>query len=1039
MRLKVSRLVVAFALAAVPIAVITGPAQAAPDHSRTLTDVSGPQSWQGAAPPSGNNIAYDANSGEPCPETPALDGSDYCEQALIHVLVATPKAIQVKLADDTVNDFDLFIYTSNSSGARGSLIDSSTNGSTIGEVVDVASAGPDSYYLVQVVYFLTAAAGYNATAEVVGAAFPPDFPETTYYLHRSGSIPNPPAPGSFNTTAPTAQDPAVASSSAIAPVQPQWAGSITGPGTIRRLKVDFWQTAPVSEGFGDVDYDVSLIVGTTRYQFPQFTEPLGPGVPSQVIHTFSEESPLPIVVPSGATPVTLEIAGHFIDSQSTYQIFYDSVNLASNFVVNPPPVSTRAPFPPDVDTPPGLQEFVASEFAQGWTSRSEPHIAQSPVNPDILIAGSKFYNKPDTADGDQVIDPLAEYEFKIGTYVSFDGGQTWTDLGQLKTCSLAESNQAQWGTPNSPCYPMDLPNVEGPEEGGTDIGEEYITSDVWLNFDDEGNAYVMVLDHPPFDGAGEGNGWGMTLHRWESVSPADVAGGNTWSNRLPINFYDNANTQALLLDDKNTFAVNNAGPDGDNQTGIMIACWGQTASDPVIGAGKQQVVCERSTDGGLTWPGTPIPVSGVEPLVIGVHVVADTQDPDTFYATWLQYATGGAGGDIGGTATPETLSFAVTVDGGQTWAELPPVDLVTQIPRQFPGQLFRNLSIPIMAVGPNSELYIAIAQYLPAPDPANDEDDLQADITIYKSTNGGATWTGPDNITDNTGGGTNANADQFQPYIAVTETGQVNVVYFDRRLDLRTAKHPGNYFTDVYLSRSNNGGTSWTDVRLTHDSTDPEFNAPISPSGLFFGDYQGLVVDDCFAIPFFNDTHMANDEFLDPGPERDPEFDEPDSAFTSRFQEAINWRVPNTTEFGGTREQPCGADLAVTKTDNRTTAAPTGRNLTYTVTVTNNGPDSADGVVMTDTLPGTVTFVSSTPSVGSCSGTATVTCDLGTMANGGTATIDIVVKPTQVGSIVNTATVAATTTDPDLGNNTATETTAVCRITSRQTSIPCNP
>jgi uncharacterized repeat protein (TIGR01451 family) len=133
------------------------------------------------------------------------------------------------------------------------------------------------------------------------------------------------------------------------------------------------------------------------------------------------------------------------------------------------------------------------------------------------------------------------------------------------------------------------------------------------------------------------------------------------------------------------------------------------------------------------------------------------------------------------------------------------------------------------------------------------------------------------------------------------------------------------------------------------------------------------------------------------------------------------------------------ADLAITKTDNRTSAAPTGRNLTYTVTVTNNGPDPAEEVVMTDTLPGSVTFVSATPSVGSCAGTAPVTCLLGTMANGAVVTIDIVVKPTQVGSITNTASVTSTTTDPNLSNNTAIETTTVCRITSRQTSIPCNP
>src|SRR5688572_14979178 len=355
MRFKSMKLALAVALALVPVVGLSGTAQAAPDHSETLTDVSGPQTWQGAAPASGNNVAYDAASGEPCPETPAVDGSDYCEQALLHVQVAVPKAIQVHLADDTVNDFDLFIYSSDSAGTRGALIDSSTNGSTIGEVVDVNNAGPDSYYLVQVVYFLTAAAGYDATAEIIGAALPPDLPQTVYYLHEDGPPPPPADPGTFDTTAPTAQNPSVASSSALAPVQPQWTGNIgTAPGTIRRLRVAFYQSAPASEGFGNVDYDIALIVGTTRYQFPTLTEPLAPGVPSLVTHTFSEGelgSPLPIALPGGV--VTFEIAGHFIDSQSTFQIFYDSVQNNSHFVVNPPPVVTRNPVAPDVDNPPG--------------------------------------------------------------------------------------------------------------------------------------------------------------------------------------------------------------------------------------------------------------------------------------------------------------------------------------------------------------------------------------------------------------------------------------------------------------------------------------------------------------------------------------------------------------------------------------------------------------------------------------------------------------------------------------------------------------
>ena len=64
-----------------------------------------------------------------------------------------------------------------------------------------------------------------------------------------------------------------------------------------------------------------------------------------------------------------------------------------------------------------------------------------------------------------------------------------------------------------------------------DFGEEYITSDVWTDFDDEGNAYAMVLDSPPFP---SGNGWGMSFHRWQTPSAADIRRGRTWSNRIII-------------------------------------------------------------------------------------------------------------------------------------------------------------------------------------------------------------------------------------------------------------------------------------------------------------------------------------------------------------------------------------------------------------------------------------------------------------------------------------------------------------------------
>lgn len=131
------------------------------------------------------------------------------------------------------------------------------------------------------------------------------------------------------------------------------------------------------------------------------------------------------------------------------------------------------------------------------------------------------------------------------------------------------------------------------------------------------------------------------------------------------------------------------------------------------------------------------------------------------------------------------------------------------------------------------------------------------------------------------------------------------------------------------------------------------------------------------------------------------------------------------------------ADLALTKTD-PPGRVPTGRNMTYTLSVVNNGADQATGVTVTDQLPSSVTFVSAIASQGSCGETGgIVTCDVGSMPSGGTATVDIVVRPTIAGTIINTASVTASTPDPNMDNNSDSEDTSVCRVTSRRSSIPC--
>ncbi|HEY3129262.1 MAG TPA: hypothetical protein VGL91_07375 [Acidobacteriota bacterium] len=118
------------------------------------------------------------------------------------------------------------------------------------------------------------------------------------------------------------------------------------------------------------------------------------------------------------------------------------------------------------------------------------------------------------------------------------------------------------------------------------------------------------------------------------------------------------------------------------------------------------------------------------------------------------------------------------------------------------------------------------------------------------------------------------------------------------------------------------------------------------------------------------------------------------------------------------------ADLSISKSDSPDPVT-VGNNLTYTIVVS-NGPAAATGVVVTDTLPASVTFVSAGATQGSCSQAAgTVTCNIGSMAVSATATITIVVAPTAAGSISNTATVKANEPDANPANNSATVTTTV--------------
>jgi uncharacterized repeat protein (TIGR01451 family) len=118
------------------------------------------------------------------------------------------------------------------------------------------------------------------------------------------------------------------------------------------------------------------------------------------------------------------------------------------------------------------------------------------------------------------------------------------------------------------------------------------------------------------------------------------------------------------------------------------------------------------------------------------------------------------------------------------------------------------------------------------------------------------------------------------------------------------------------------------------------------------------------------------------------------------------------------------ADVSVTKSDSPDPVT-VGASVNYTITVTNDGADTATEVELTDVLPSTVSLVSVTSSVGSCTGSSTIVCDLGDLANGASATVNIVVTTMAVGKLTNTATVSSDETDTDPSNNSVEQQTIV--------------
>jgi uncharacterized repeat protein (TIGR01451 family) len=124
-----------------------------------------------------------------------------------------------------------------------------------------------------------------------------------------------------------------------------------------------------------------------------------------------------------------------------------------------------------------------------------------------------------------------------------------------------------------------------------------------------------------------------------------------------------------------------------------------------------------------------------------------------------------------------------------------------------------------------------------------------------------------------------------------------------------------------------------------------------------------------------------------------------------------------------------GADLSIIQASASPEPVGIGMNFTYSTDALNEGPQDAAGVMLSDQLPSGTSFVSATPSQGSCShANRTVTCNLGSLASAFDATVSLVVTPTATGTITNSVSVSGAQQDLAPANNSITQNTTVVPV-----------
>ncbi|MEZ5914922.1 MAG: proprotein convertase P-domain-containing protein [Parvularculaceae bacterium] len=214
--------------------------------------------------------------------------------------------------------------------------------------------------------------------------------------------------------------------------------------------------------------------------------------------------------------------------------------------------------------------------------------------------------------------------------------------------------------------------------------------------------------------------------------------------------------------------------------------------------------------------------------------------------------------------------------------------------------------------------------------------------------------------------------------------------------------------TDIQLDLRSPAGTS---VRLINGPANQNYNN------------YNVVMDDEASTLINNGSHASSDGTSAPPYENRVRPDNALSAFDGQNAQGV-WTLSICDTYPGADNGQFeranlyfnAADLSLTKTASNSSPA-VGANFNYALTVTNAGPTPASGVVVSDLLPGGISYVSDNGSgaYNSASGIWTIP---GSIASGSSRTLQITVQAASSGTYVNTAEiVAANNSGSDLTPN----------------------